>query len=379
MNLHKPQDKPTQTNSTPRNYFSRREQIRIMMLVFTLMFVLVLMYEASKPKNWNWFFAIGQENPNSEFAPIGSTGVQGNEINTLLPRKAVKAESGIEGEFRIAKVEPKTPLTPYTMNQKGDEIETVWLPGIRPELYQKVEDDTFFIPKDLDAWQNTFQVLRDTDQEDLQNSKAMPAQFVQLHLQPDQYRGKLVELDGTVRRAVKTPSQKNDLGIPYYWQLWLFSDRHTSPVVIYALELPEDFPQGDSIYQQVSLRGVFFKRWAYSAKGGTMTAPLVLAKQIQWNRPQERNTLSSIQLIIGGSISLTIASMFAVFVFLQSRSKSSAAEQVIRSREEREFREHADAIDPGVSVRDQLKLLTVQMENRTSSAGNADAGHKENE
>ncbi|PHS03405.1 MAG: hypothetical protein COA78_18070 [Blastopirellula sp.] len=339
-----------------------------MMLVFTLMFVIVLMYEASKPKNWNWFFNRGQENPSAELAPIDPTGAQVNEINTLLPRKAVEAESGIEGEFRIVKEEPKTRLTPYTMNQHGDKAEAEWLPGIEPDYYQKVEDDTFFILKDRDAWQNTFQVLRDTDQEDLEKAKALPAQFAQLHLQPTQYRGKLVELDGTIRRVVKASTQENDLGIPHYWQLWLFSDRHTSPIVIYALELPEDFPQGETIYQPVSLRGVFFKRWAYSAKGGTMTAPLVLAKQIQWDRPQERNVLSSTQIIIGVSISFTIAFMFALFVYLQSQGKSSAAEQVIRSREERKFREHADEIDPGISVRDQLKLLTAQLENQATES-----------
>ncbi|MGY8767300.1 MAG: hypothetical protein ACKVH8_02555 [Pirellulales bacterium] len=374
MKLHEPQDKPIRPNAVPRNYFSRREQIRIMMLVFTLMLVIVLMYEASKPKNWNWFFNIGQENPSSERAPGHPTAGQGSEISTLLPRKAAKAESGIEGEFRIAKAESKPPLTPYTMNQKADEKETEWLSGIRPEFYQMVEDDTFFISKDREAWQNTFQVLKNTDKEDLQKAKAMPAQFVQLHLQPDQYRGKLVTLDGTIRRVVKAESQEKNLGISHYWQLWLFSDRHTSPVVIYALELPEDFPIGDSVYQPVSLRGVFFKRWAYSAQGGTMTAPLVLAKQVQWNRPTEQNLLSSTQIIIGVSISFAIAFMFALFVYLQSQSKSSAAEQVIRSREEREFREHADEIDSGVSVRDQLQLLSDQMKNQT-----VDSAQKENE
>src|SRR5690606_36563708 len=53
-----------------------------------------------------------------------------------------------------------------------------------------------------------------------------------------------------------------------------------TPVVVYALEVPEGFPEGVTIDVPCRLLGVPFKRWAYLAADGSSLAPVVLAKRL---------------------------------------------------------------------------------------------------
>ena len=111
----------------------------------------------------------------------------------------------------------------------------------------------------------------------------------QLFRQSDEYRGELVTVSGTVHRACPTGIARNDLGIKKYWRVWLQTrDNRFSPLVVYCLYLPEDFPTGMKVSAEVEITGFFFKRWMYSdAKSELRTAPVIVARTVNWKQNGE--------------------------------------------------------------------------------------------
>jgi hypothetical protein len=60
------------------------------------------------------------------------------------------------------------------------------------------------------------------------------------------------------------------------------------PIVVFTLELPESFPKGEPIREQVAVTGYFFKNWLFASGDGLSVAPIVLAKRIGWHRRPSR-------------------------------------------------------------------------------------------
>jgi hypothetical protein len=147
----------------------------------------------------------------------------------------------------------------------------------------KVQDDTYFRPEDSVIWYRLLARLRDTPPAELARESTGPVTFAQLFRQPTAYRGKVVDLVGSVRMVVEKEAPANDEGIKRYYQLWLMpEDNPASPIAIYCLKLPEKFPVAEEINEPVRLSGIFFKRWVYSARDTIRLAPLVLAATVDW-------------------------------------------------------------------------------------------------
>ena len=99
--------------------------------------------------------------------------------------------------------------------------------------------------------------------------------------------GRLVTVSGTAELAYHVAAPENDLGIDRYFIFWLRpGDGSDAPIVAYALELPDGFPDigndHTNLREEMTFTGYFFKRWAYGARDGIRTAPLVLAKRPTW-------------------------------------------------------------------------------------------------
>lgn len=182
--------------------------------------------------------------------------------------------------------------------------------GVIPEYLESVRDDTPSRPADHDACFNLFQALNRANRDELKAASLGKASYVQLFRQPEAYRGKLVDLRGTVRRAHRLPLVKNHTGLTHNYELWLFTeDSQANPIIVYALDLPEGFPTGMKIHEPIELTGFFFKRVAYGAKGGGMTAPTVLAKTVEWKAPSpaQRTTTANesrqrLQWLMGAAV-----------------------------------------------------------------------------
>ena len=290
------------------NYLGRREQRRLLTMVFLLGLVFFLMRETREPRNWDWFFLLTQQ-PH-QAAPETVAGI---DIDTRL--KTVDLPEAVEGAF----ISP-LPKPPPQLGEKA------YFPGVQPELFADVRDDTVSRAAELPSYLNLLEVLQNTSDEALAQASSGPVAFVQLFEQPDEFRGELVSLRGKLRRIEKVPAPKNDLGLESYYQAWLQPyDNRNALIVIYTLYLPHDFPLGDRIAEEVELTGFSYKRWAYRATDTIRTAPMVLARNMHWIRPtavakQEHSSWEFAAIVTGA---LLIAGIFVSMML--SKQKPAAA------------------------------------------------------
>lgn len=334
-----------------------------MMLVGSLGLVIILMIRAADPDTWRW---IAPDEVAEEIASNDRPPIPQNQIE--VPRKAVAGDNGTEGEFQV--VGDRRPATPYTLGNKDkenaqDPENRIWA---KPDALALVEDSSPFRASDFEAWSQIFDNMRDATAQDLSAENAPLVQFGQLFQQSKLYRGKLVTIQGTIRRCVKLPPNPLDERAGNLWQLWVFSGGDNSPIVIYSMHLPDGFPVGNEIHETASIQAVYFKKWVYAAKGGTMTAPLLLARNVNWQAPAtSQREITGLEIAIGIGLTL-LGTMAAVgFIWWNNRNRDSQVEKLVRHRNRKQFEENAADISVGESVRDQLGALSAQMKNHSSS------------
>jgi len=154
--------------------------------------------------------------------------------------------------------------------------------GIPNEWWTGVHDDTPLCAAENKAFFGLLHALRKIPHGKLAAQSSGPVAYTQLFLQPQAYRGELVTLSGRVRRAFRLAASNNEQGIDHLYQTWLQPSDRSEPVVIYLAELPQGFPEGMDLDEEVRVHAVFFKRWPYRAASGLRSAPLLLARSFEW-------------------------------------------------------------------------------------------------
>lgn len=163
--------------------------------------------------------------------------------------------------------------------------------------------------------------------------KATRVAYLQLYHQPAEYRGQFVTVKGTARLAYRVPALENELGVKEYFVYWIHpAGGPDSPLLVYALSAPPGFPiaagppqegqQPRKMYEDVEVTGVFFKRAAYAAQGGTFTAPLIIAASPAWLRTDDapaRLPLSPAELAIAVLVALVFALCLTAVLWKRSR------------------------------------------------------------
>ncbi len=263
----------------PRNYFARREQWRLLGLVMGLGLVVILMSELRDPDNREAWFGWLQQNTQ----PAEGAAPEATKIDNLAPTPQRASE--IPGSF-IARAEPA---------EAEADTSGKYFPGVKSGHLEEVRDNAPFGSAGSEeslAWLNLLEIVRTAEQETLDEASTGRATYAQLTKQSSDYRGKLVTVMGTARRANRLAAPKNDLGIEKYRRVWIFPDDNpTSPLVAYVLSLPKDFPMGMQIRADVELTGFFFKQWSYlsgnpaTGEQQLRVAPVLLARTLTWQKP----------------------------------------------------------------------------------------------
>lgn len=303
--------------SQPRNFLSRREQRRLLLLVLTLGLVAILALEARNPDHYRWLLAD---------APSGGGPSAGDRpVDTrAAPEPPVEQ---IPGTFRLA----------GAVDAEA-EASSRYFPGVEASRLKSIRDNTPLGYSEWDTWLHFFDVLNNTSEADLQHASTGRVGFVQLFEQSNEYRGELVTVDGIIRRAHPTKTPKNDYGLEDYYQAWLWPDDHPNdPIVIWCLHLPDGFPIGMETAEEAEATGFYFKRWAYKAADGNMRrAPMLLARTVHWRKPAEATSsvpegpLPLVLMIAGATV---FAVFFAVYVYYRTRrrgpSQPAASEAIV--------------------------------------------------
>ncbi len=322
------------------NYRSRSTKLRLLAIVFSLMTVGLMINEAFKPENWAWITGTPGA---AKTTPV----IKEEDIDTRLQPKTTPPLP--KGVFVI-------PRTPDPIDTTGDTTGEMSEIGLNLGRYQVIKDNTLSRQAERSIWLDTLATLRDwPDAQAL--PEAQQTSFTQLYRQPEVYRGHLVKVGGVIRRAEYYKTSKNDQGIPGYWQCWLQPTGSSNLIVINVLELPEGFETGEVIYEVASIRGIFFKRWAYRSKGGIMTAPVVLAHSIDWTMrktspPLPPPSREKMLLILGGAFVFSVAVAWSVYRLSLRQSKDSISASEAHTSGKVDFNSLGDqACSPDESVR----------------------------
>lgn len=161
--------------------------------------------------------------------------------------------------------------------------------------------------------------------------------FVDLYKDPELYHGKLVTLNGHIRKLIRVPAGDNPYGIDEYWEAWLF-DQHgqSNPAVIIALEYDERLEPGTEIVvDHVSATGYFIKNYGFEGQDAMRFAPAFVAKKIEYHEPVK--ALNPFDLDLSAKMQLLVASvvilMFGRFAYRHwKKSKvEDAQREAVRS------------------------------------------------
>ncbi len=154
---------------------------------------------------------------------------------------------------------------------------------IAPALLDTIRDNTLERPEERPAFLRLLEILQRATPGQLERASMGRITYAQLLRQPNQYRGRLVTIRGTVRRVSRAEPPRNQQGLQHYYQLWIEPDDAPSwTIVVVCLDLPRGFPVGLEVAEEAEITGFFFKRWAYMARDQLRTAPALLARTIGW-------------------------------------------------------------------------------------------------
>lgn len=278
----------------------------LIILILLLGVVAILANRARQPGTWRWLDRLADT---SQETPAG--GID-NRLHPV-PQDDLTLES-----FIIGKPDSKEEETD---RRKG------YFPGVDPALLDSIRDNTVSSRSDLDCSLLLLDVLDKTKQKELRKASEGRVTYAQLFRQPAHYRGRLVTISGVVHRVNRLELPENKYGIRQYYQVWLApNDNRLSPVVIYCLRLPKDFPIGMKVSEETEVTGFFFKRWVYQAEDALRTAPTILAKTLQWKkRPVmvEEPVVDGRKLILTAVAAALLALLMAWYVYIRTKSSHS--------------------------------------------------------
>jgi hypothetical protein len=104
--------------------------------------------------------------------------------------------------------------------------------------------------------------------------------YAQLFREPELYRGKVIHMAGRLKRIRRenAPQLAQQKGVKYIYEAWVFTETlKSNPVSVLFLHLPEGLPVEESMSQNVSFDGYFFKKYLYKSGDGWRQTLLFVA------------------------------------------------------------------------------------------------------
>jgi hypothetical protein len=231
-----------------RNYFSRREQWRLLLLVFALGGVIIAMRHLRRP----------------EFA---------TSVAQVFAEVPATQHTDTDSAHQPGHVAPAKPSAPVPAD-------------LRQNALDSVRDNTYFRTAEKNVWFRLIEILQELSADEMAVGSLGDVTYVQLVDQPGSYRAKLVTIRGTVRQVTKQTPAENELGLSSYYRLVIQpSDGTQWPIFVYCLELPAQFSSRTNPEESVSATGFFFKNLSYRWQDGLGIAPVILAKTVATSKP----------------------------------------------------------------------------------------------
>ena len=263
--------------------------------------------EARKPERWQWL--------------TGHAAQDAAEVTKVAPAKprpdvqTPRPPEELPGVF-VAPAQVEASEATATADEETGAADR--FPGVRPEYLDAIRDKARFAPQEYDAWFHLLSILAKTDPATLRRrprSGGSPGS--NSRSSPRSIAARWSQFVGRSACAIRPCAPENDYGIEGYYQTWLEpDDGSAAPIVVYCLELPEGFPVGMTLAEDVEATGFYFKRWLYEAADGLELAPVVLARTIQPRPAPPPSTVPGgiVGLIVVVGTALALAAAVVIFV-----------------------------------------------------------------
>jgi len=261
---------------------------KIIRLTIQLFFVIAILMQVSKPEFWASLFGDKIQNEASGSIPgtalIDPSQSPGLASGMILAQS--KPEKSNDSDKTSVAQSGKKSTTDLNQDQPGP-IQTP--PEDLPFLLETLTDLDRDLPPAL--YYHFLDKARKAPVSQLISDARRDVTFSHLYRDPREdpkkYRGQLVQVKGTVRRALAFDVPPNAYGLTKRYELWIFTeDSGKFPWVVELTDLPTGFPLGSEIQEKVESAGFFLKLWAYRAQDGFRSAPLLLGHGLNWQRTE---------------------------------------------------------------------------------------------
>lgn len=261
------------TNRTP-SYMSRPFQMRMVMMIVSLGIVILAIKVTSRASFWATMFPedsaeVHTENTGStgngpESQP-GLTGIPQVQMDEVLIARADDEQESSSSEAETATeetpvVESSLPILPDRPQVSGLEIDPVrfepiedYSVGVRPQ-----ESDSYFYTL-YHAGQVPLETLVEAGEEDVARSA--------IRSRPGYYRGKVITIEGELRRLERIKAKQNAYGLEEFYSAWVITPTSDNvPYHVIAMFKDENLPVEELIEDSVPVRvsGYFFKIESYA-------------------------------------------------------------------------------------------------------------------
>ena len=139
--------------------------------------------------------------------------------------------------------------------------------------------------------------------------------FVDLYDAPDLYHGKLVTLQGHLRKLSSFSPDENPYGIEgQLWEGWLYDPHGQNfPAVIISTSRDESLEEGlELVADHVTVTGYFFKNYSYEGQDAFRFAPMLIAQKIEHRPPAA--SINPFDLGLSARMQLLVAAIATLMV-----------------------------------------------------------------
>jgi hypothetical protein len=211
-------------------------------------------------------------------------------------------------------------------------------PGIDPDLLAPVEDEKPLPTlrrkgpddKDIVGNQDEFyaycrvvaQAARTSEQAFANSARENKwITFGHLIREPREYRGKVVHVEGRLKRLRREPAPEpvKKEGIPFLYEGWVFGETvGSNPLCVLFTELPPGLKEGEDLNDKVAFNGYFFKKYLYQAADQKWRyAPLLIGRTVSVvKEPAAPSPTAHLPSVMVASILAMVVFMVALVVGL---------------------------------------------------------------
>lgn len=271
----------------PRGLLTQRDQRRLSLLIVGVAVVMIGFAVVRRPGFWSGIFpADGAAETGAERPRPGAT-------------LAVRADEFLVGDAAPAVTETTSPADWVDRESIGRfERSEAGLdkpgPELPDELLRTIRDDVIGVQStEADAYFVTLRLAQKLPSVGRTNTD--PASYALMMDAPDQCRGRVWKVRGTMRRITQVASDANSFGVRQLFDAWIStpdSGNQLIHVVAPAADAAFAALAGGRIQEMpVELDGIYFKREGYQRAGSDGNgdiglAPLLLAGRLRYAEPK---------------------------------------------------------------------------------------------